>query len=103
MTDTMQKNVGGYDRLVRLVVGPLLVVVGVAGFAEVVSLAVGPLSTAVVAAVLVVAGLVLAVTGAVQKCPANTLLGANTYRGRTTETPEAETAPAEETRPGGSD
>jgi len=68
----MNKNVGGYDRLGRLIVGPLLVLVAVVGLVG--AIPVGPL----VAGVALVIGLVLAVTGAVQRCPLNALFGVNT-------------------------
>lgn len=62
----MQKNVGGLDRTARIVVGPLLLAAALAAFAG--YLAVG----AVVAAVSLVAGILLIVTGSTQKCPAHT-------------------------------
>ena len=68
----MQKNVGGFDRKARLVVGPLLLIVGIATLVGVL-----PLGT-FVAAIALVVGAVLAVTGAVQRCPLNALFGVNT-------------------------
>jgi hypothetical protein len=75
----MEKNVGGMDRTVRLVVGPILAAVGVAvaaglldlGTTETVALAVGALA--------LLAGLIFVVTGTTQKCPANQVAGLNTY------------------------
>ncbi|MGM0605940.1 MAG: YgaP family membrane protein, partial [Halobacteriota archaeon] len=78
----MIKNVGGYDRLGRLIVGPILVVVGLAGFGGVV-----PIGT--VGSVLALfVGLVFVATGYLQSCAVNRLLGIDTYRGSE---PEPET------------
>jgi NhaP-type Na+/H+ or K+/H+ antiporter len=68
----MQKNVGGVDRIARLVVGPVVLLVGIAALAGAV-----PLGTLGVAVALLV-GAVLTVTGAVQRCPLNALLGVDT-------------------------
>jgi hypothetical protein len=68
----MNKNVGGIDRTARLVVGPLLLLVGIAAF-----VGVFPLGT-VGGVVALVVGAVLTVTGAVQRCPLHTLLGIDT-------------------------
>jgi hypothetical protein len=68
----MQKNVGGYDRIARLVAGPLLLLVAVAGV-----VGAFPLGTIVVV-VAVLVGLILTVTGALQRCPLNALFGVNT-------------------------
>lgn len=95
----MQKNVGGYDRLARLVGGPLLVVVGLAGYAGLLTLAFGPFPQALTSPVVLLVGLALTVTGAVQKCPLNAVFGANTYRRRGGRE-AAETGTVEETRPG---
>ncbi|NKE37889.1 DUF2892 domain-containing protein [Natronococcus sp. JC468] len=76
----MDKNVGGYDRGLRSVVGPVLVVVGLAGLAGVVTIAAGMIGT-IFAALLIFVGAVLTVTAVTQKCPMNTMLGINTYRG----------------------
>jgi hypothetical protein len=81
----MQKNVGGYDRIARLVVGPLLVVVGAAAIAGLFSVASGTLGL-VLAALAIVVGGVFVATGITQKCPINNALGVNTYRAK----PEAE-------------
>ncbi|APW99911.1 hypothetical protein CHINAEXTREME_19990 [Halobiforma lacisalsi AJ5] len=72
-----EKNVGGLDRLLRLIVGPVLLVVSVAAAVGVI--AVSPVLVALGAIV----GLILTVTGLTQKCPLNGRLGMNTYRGRT--------------------
>jgi len=74
----MQKNVGGADRIARLVVGPALILVGIAGYAGLFTLAVGPLPQALTAVVVFLIGTVLLVTGLVQKCPMNGLLGFDT-------------------------
>jgi hypothetical protein len=68
----MQKNVGGYDRIARLVAGPLLLLVAVAGV-----VGAFPLGTIVVV-VAVLVGLILTVTGVLQRCPLNTLFGVDT-------------------------
>lgn len=76
----MEKNVGGYDRAGRFIIGAILVLVGVVGYAGLVRLAVGPLSQALTALILVLIGVVLVVTGYTQKCPINSVLGMNTYK-----------------------
>jgi len=68
----MERNVGGMDRTVRLVLGPLLAVAGLAIVFDVVS------TTVYLGGALVVVGAILLVTGAVQQCPINSLLGVNT-------------------------
>lgn len=68
----MERNVGGMDRTARLVLGPLLAIVGLA-------IVFGVVSTNVyLGAALVVVGAVFLVTGAVQQCPINSVLGINT-------------------------
>jgi hypothetical protein len=76
----MEKNVGGYDRTARFVVGPILVLVGLASLGGLFTLAAGTLGL-VLAAVALLVGLVLATTAVTQKCPLNRALGLNTYRG----------------------
>ena len=76
----MEKNVGGYDRTARFVVGPILVLVGLASLGGLLTLAAGTLGL-VLAAVALLVGLVLTTTAVTQKCPLNSLLGLNTYRG----------------------
>ncbi|WP_255149406.1 YgaP family membrane protein [Halorarius halobius] len=78
----MDKNVGGMDRNARLVVGPVLAVVGLVLLAGLVSIGQGMLYTVVVPALLLVVGVVLSVTGYTQKCPLNSLLGVNTCPAR---------------------
>ena len=76
----MQKNVGGLDRIARLVIGPILILVGVAGYAGLLVLAVGPLPQALTAVVAFLVGTILLVTGLSRTCPMNRLLGVNTNR-----------------------
>ena len=68
----MQKNVGGYDRIARLVAGPLLLLVAIASVVGAV-----PLGT-LVAVVAFLVGAILTVTGVLQRCPLNALFGVNT-------------------------
>ena len=68
----MQKNVGGLDRNARLIVGPVLLVVGLTALVQLL-----PLGTLGAVAALVV-GAVLTVTGVTQRCPLNALLGVDT-------------------------
>ncbi|MFC6787277.1 DUF2892 domain-containing protein [Halobaculum halobium] len=76
----MNKNVGGIDRIARLILGPILVLAGIAGYAGLLALAVGPLPQALTAILVFLIGAILLVTGLVQKCPLNRLLGLDTYR-----------------------
>lgn len=76
----MEMNVGGYDRIARLVFGPILTVLGVVGLLGLVTFAVGSIGMAI-AALALAAGLVFTVTGITQQCPLNRALGVNTYRG----------------------
>jgi len=78
----MNKNVGGYDRLGRFVLGAVLVVAGIAGYAGIVRVAVGPLPQALAALLLVLIGAILLVTGYTRKCPINSVIGMNTFRSR---------------------
>lgn len=75
----MEKNVGGYDRLARFVVGPVLIVGGAAALAGILTIATGTLGLAL-AALGIVVGAILTVTAATQKCPLNNVLGLDTYR-----------------------
>lgn len=76
----MKKNVGGLDRIVRLGLGSLLILVAVAGYAGITVLAVGPVPQALASVIVFLIGAVLVVTGLVQKCPLSRILGINTYR-----------------------
>jgi len=80
--DDMDKNVGGYDRIGRFVIGGVLLVAGIAGYAGMLRVAVGPLPQALLALILVLIGAILLVTGYSQKCPINSLLGLNTHESR---------------------
>jgi Inner membrane protein YgaP-like, transmembrane domain len=70
----MKRNVGGIDRTGRIVIGIVLLVVGL----------VAPISMAWRTAALVVAAVAL-VTAAIRFCPANTMLGINTFEGKNEE------------------
>lgn len=76
----MEKNVGGIDRIARLVVGPILILAGVAGYAGLLVLAVGPLPQTLTAVIVFLVGTILLVTGLARTCPMNRLLGVNTNR-----------------------
>lgn len=76
----MEQNVGGYDRTARLVLGPVLAIVGTAALFGFVTVAAGTLGVALAAVALLV-GLVFVVTGLTQKCPLNSVLGLDTYGG----------------------
>lgn len=74
----MERNVGGYDRIGRFVIGALLVIAGIAGYAGLFSVAVGPVPQALGSLILLVIGAILLVTGYTQKCILNRLLGIDT-------------------------
>lgn len=76
----MDKNVGGFDRTWRIVVGPLLIVVGLAVFAGLLSLGSGTLMGLIVPALLVVFGAVFTWTAQTQQCPVNQAIGRNTFQ-----------------------
>ena len=73
----MDKNVGGYDRIARLVAGPILLALGIAALAGMVTLAEGTTGTAL-AAIAALIGVVFLGTALIQKCPLNSLLGIDT-------------------------
>lgn len=79
----MEKNVGGYDRIARLVLGPILIIAAVAIYLETLAVA-GLLGAALIVAGLLV-GAVFVVTGATQTCVLNSVLGIDTYRGGASE------------------
>ncbi|KTG29680.1 YgaP family membrane protein [Haloferax profundi] len=83
----MEKNVGGYDRIARFIVGPVLIIVGAAALAGFLTIATGTLGLVVAGAALLV-GAVLTTTAVTQKCPLNNALGFNTYKGATKTEPE---------------
>jgi hypothetical protein len=74
----MNHNVGGNDRSARLIVGSVLAIAGVLGFAGVLRVAVDPFPQALTALVFVLVGAILLVTGLLQWCPINRLLGRDT-------------------------
>jgi hypothetical protein len=76
----MEKNVGGYDRAARIVLGPALLIAGGAALAGLVTFASGTVGLGLAGGALIV-GAILTVTAVTQKCPLNALLGMNTYRG----------------------
>ncbi|SEO45532.1 Protein of unknown function [Halogranum amylolyticum] len=91
----MKKNVGGMDRTARLIVGPLLVLTGIAGYAGMLALAVGPLPQALTSVAVFLIGTILLVTGLVQKCPLNRVLGVNTYRRAETGESDVQAVPSQ--------
>ncbi|ELY92035.1 YgaP family membrane protein [Natrinema altunense] len=76
----MQKNVGGFDRGIRVVVGPLLVLIGIAALGGLLSLTAGSLGLAL-AVIALVSGAVLTTTAVTRKCPINARLSIDTSRG----------------------
>lgn len=74
----MDKNVGGYDRTVRFIVGPILIVVGAAALGGFLTLAAGTLGVAFAGGAVLI-GAVLTVTATTRKCPLNSAIGLNTY------------------------
>lgn len=83
----MQKNVGGYDRIARFVLGPILVVLGLAHVLELLVITTGTLGLGI-AVVAILVGAVLLATAATQQCPLNSVLGIDTYR--PTDAPDTE-------------
>lgn len=76
----MKLNVGGADRVVRLLVGSALLLLGGAGYLGIVGLATEPVPQALASIVAILLGLVLFATGIARKCPLNRLLGVNTFQ-----------------------
>jgi hypothetical protein len=68
----MEQNVGGIDRMARLVGGPLAALVGLGAVAGTIP------GGALVGGALIVVGAILSVTGATQRCVLNRLLGVDT-------------------------
>lgn len=89
----MEKNVGGYDRIARLVVGPILLLAGIASYAGLLTLAVGPVPQALASVIVFLVGAILLVTGLVMKCPLNRVLGIDTTRSDAQESREATEQP----------
>lgn len=85
----MEKNVGGYDRIARLVVGPILVVLGVASYLGYV-LAVSDTLGYAVAGLAVLVGPVFVVTGVLQRCVLNSLVGTNTAESGSGSSPDSD-------------
>jgi len=85
------KNVGGWDRLLRLIVGPALLVVSAAAVVGVIGL------SPVLIAFSAIVGAILTVTGLTQKCPLNNLVKMDTYKGR--KEPDSTTEPEAAERP----
>ncbi|ELZ75194.1 DUF2892 domain-containing protein [Haloferax larsenii] len=88
----MEKNVGGYDRIARAILGPVLIIVGAAALAGFLTIAAGTLGLVIAGALLLV-GAVLATTAVTQKCPLNDALGFNTYKGEMKAETEAPVEP----------
>lgn len=76
----MTRNVGTLDRLVRFIVGPLMLLVGIAGYLGAIPVAIGPVPQALGALVLVVLGVIFTVTAATRTCPLYLLFGVSTRR-----------------------
>lgn len=92
----MEKNVGGIDRIARLVLGPVLILVGAVGLYGVEGFALVGTLGIVLGALAILVGLVFTVTGATQKCVLHEVLGIDTYRGGEsveTGTDDAKTGP----------
>lgn len=68
----MDKNVGGIDRIGRIVIGALALVAGIAVVAGVWEIGI------VVGAVALILGAILLVTGTAQQCPINEMAGIDT-------------------------
>ena len=76
----MERNVGGYDRIARLGIGAVLIIVGIAGYVGFVRVAYGPFPQALTSVALGIVGLILLATGVTQMCFLNRLIGRNTLR-----------------------
>ena len=74
-----KKNVGGAERAVRAVVGPSILLVGIAALGSFVTLASGFAGTAI-AVILALGGLRMSQTAITQRCYMNALLGRDTCR-----------------------
>jgi hypothetical protein len=77
----MEMNVGGFDRTLRLVLGPTLILVAAVGFYGIEGFALVTTLELALGVVAVLVGLVFTVTGITRKCPINRALGIDTYRG----------------------
>ena len=74
------ENVGGFDRVIRLVVGSVLLLAGVAGFVGLLVFAAGPVPQAIGSGLVFVVGAIPTVTGYGPWCPVHRALGRDTYR-----------------------
>lgn len=99
----MKHNVGGSERLARLGVGTLLLVVGAVGYVGFVNLAWTGIGQALTAVLLAIAGLILLATGALSWCPINAAIGRKSAAASEPEGTGSETAgesePIEAERP----
>lgn len=77
----MKRNVGGSDRLSRIVLGVVLLIAGILSFAGVFATGEGTVILLLRLLVLAV-GAVFLVTGLLQTCPINSMLGIDTSEGR---------------------
>lgn len=77
-----QENVGGLDRVARLVVGPVLLACGLAALGGRLTLGLDEMRQLVGGGIGVVLGVGFAVTGVTRRCPVNRALGVDTHRGR---------------------
>lgn len=75
----VEKNVGGYDRIARAVLGPVFLVVALAGLLGFVSVGSGTAVTVGLVVVLV-AGAIMSVTAYTQECLVNQTLGISTLK-----------------------
>jgi len=84
----MEKNVGSLDRTVRIGLGALLVIVGIAGYAGFVVLAWIGIGQALASVIVFAIGAILLVTGLASTCLIYSVLGVDT-RGAKEKEPEA--------------
>ncbi|WP_318570567.1 YgaP-like transmembrane domain [Salinigranum marinum] len=68
----MDKNVGGIDRIGRIIIGAIVVITGIAALTGYWA------AGAVIGGVALVVGAILLVTGTTQKCPINEAVGIDT-------------------------
>lgn len=71
----MQKNVGSTDRLIRIIVGAILIIVAVVSLAGMALIGLGGWAW-----LIGLVGVVMAATGLINFCPAYTLIGINTCK-----------------------
>ena len=76
----MERNVGGNDRIARLIGGVVLLALGLLGYVGYATLAVGPVPQALGSTIVALAGIVLLATGLTSRCAINSALGRNTAR-----------------------